>query len=142
MNGIMESTETVQGVCPVGWHLPSDEEWKELEMQLGMSQDAADDFEWRGSSEGAMLKEIGFSHWDNPNSGAVNTSGYTGLPGGFRSYSGTFYGIGQYATFWSATEKTGSDNTWYRVLHCEHKRVYRHYINRDQGLSVRCVQDQ
>ena len=144
MNGApgVDSTELVQGVCPDGWHMPGDEEWKKLEMQLGMSQEAADGFEWRGSDEGSVLKEVGFSHWDNPNSGADNTTGYTALPGGFRSHTGTFYGVGQYATYWSASGKSGSDNIWYRVLHFEETKVYRHYNTRNQGLSVRCVQDQ
>lgn len=142
MNGSLESSEAVQGVCPDGWHLPGDEEWKVLEMQLGMSQETADGYEWRGSSEGAMLKERGFSHWNNPNEGADNTSGYTALPGGFRSNSGTYYGIGEYATFWSANEKPASANSWYRVLHSEKEAVYRHYVTRNQGLSVRCLKDQ
>ena len=141
MNGSSDSSEVVQGVCPDGWHLPGDEEWKVLEMQLGMSQEAADGLEWRGSSVGAFLKEQGFSHWDNPNSGADNASGFTALGGGFRSNKGTFYGVREYATFWSSDEKTSSANSWYRVLHFEKEAVYRHYITRKQGLSVRCVED-
>ncbi|MCP4312140.1 MAG: hypothetical protein GY790_12815 [Bacteroidetes bacterium] len=140
--GINDISGVVQGVCPDGWHLPDDADWKELEMHLGMSQAAADAYDWRGADEGGMLKEKGFSHWENPNSGATNTSGFTTLAGGFRANSGTFFGFGQYATFWTASEKAGSDNIWYRVLHFEQQRVYRHYNFRTQGLSVRCVEDQ
>jgi len=106
-----------------------------------MSQEAADGTEWRGTTEGGKLKELGFSHWENPNSGADNISGYTALSGGYRSHSGTFYGFGQYATFWSASEKSASSNSWYRVLHYETGQVYRYNVNKNQGLSVRCIED-
>jgi len=140
MNG-GDAAGVVQGVCPEGWHMPGDEEWKELEMQLGMSQAAADAYDWRGTDEGGQLKEKGFSHWGNPNSGGANSSGFTALPGGFRSSTGTFYGVGEYATYWTTSEKSESDNIWYRVLNFKHSGVYRHYNLRNQGYSVRCVED-
>lgn len=145
MNGALafsESTGAVQGVCPDGWHLPGDEEWKVLEMYLGMSQEAADKYDWRGTDEGAQLKERGFSNWEIPNVGADNTSGFTALPGGFRSNTGAFFGYGWYATFWSASDKIDSDSFWYRVLNYEKQGVYRYYSDGNQGLSVRCVEDQ
>ncbi len=87
MNGAASSDANpsgVQGVCPDGWHLPSDAEWKELEMFLGMSQAEADDTGWRGTDEGGKLKEAGTTHWNSPNTGATNESGFTALPGGCR----------------------------------------------------------
>ena len=140
-SGVNDSVTLVQGVCPDGWHIPTDEDWKELEIFLGMSAETADKYDWRGSDEGGSLKEMGFSHWDLPNAGADNASGFTALPGGFRSYTGTFYGVGQYATFWTANQKSGSENIWYRVLNQDEKRIYRHYNLRNQGHSVRCVED-
>jgi len=145
MNGATgpdELTGLAQGVCPDGWHLPSDEEWKQLELSLGMSQEMADKTEWRGSYEGGKLKELGFSHWENPNSGGTNFSGFTALPGGYRSNSGTFYGFRQYAAFWTASEKTGSTNIWFRALNYEKSHVYRYWIQGNRGASVRCVEDQ
>jgi uncharacterized protein (TIGR02145 family) len=75
----------VQGVCPDGWHLPSDEEWKQLEMHLGMSLEEANasapGHYWRGTDEGGKLKENGTSYWSDPNTGATNSSGFTALPG-------------------------------------------------------------
>jgi uncharacterized protein (TIGR02145 family) len=139
--GVTDSSDVVQGVCPDGWHLPSDQEWKELEVRLGMSQDIADKYEWRGTDEGGSLKELGFSHWDVPNAGGDNGSGFTALPGGFRSNTGTFYGMGQYATFWSASEKPGSATIWYRALHFEKANVYRYYVQGNRGASVRCVEN-
>jgi len=145
MNGVTgpdEETGIVQGVCPDAWHLPSDEEWKQLELSLGMSQEMADKTEWRGSYEGGKLKELGFSHWENPNSGGTNFSGFTALPGGYRSNSGTFYGFRQYAALWTACEKTGSTNIWFRALNYEKSHVYRYWIQGNRGASVRCVEDQ
>lgn len=145
MNGATgpdEMTGMVQGVCPAGWHLPSDEEWKQLELELGMSQEMADKTEWRGSYEGGYLKELGFSHWNNPNSAGNNLSGFTALPGGYRSNSGTFYGLGQYAAFWTTDKKPGSSQIWFRALSFEKTSSYRYWVPGNRGASVRCVKDQ
>lgn len=141
-SGVNDSSGNIQGVCPDGWHVPSDDEWKALEMELGMDQEVADKYEWRGSYEGGYLKEMGFSHWDNPNTSADNTSGFTALPGGFRANTGVFYGIRQYGTFWTATMKTESTESWYRALNYEKSHVYRYTVPGNRGASVRCVQDQ
>ena len=142
INGVF-SNDTIgpQGVCPDGWHLPSDAEWKELEMFLGMRQADADSHDWRGTDEGGQLKEVGFSKWALPNEGATNTSGFTALPGGFRSLKGGFYNINTYAAFWTATENQGISKSWYRTLNQNTAQVYRQYNNMQLGLSVRCVKD-
>ena len=131
----------VQGVCPDGWHLPSDAEWKNLEMFLEMSLIDADNHDWRGTDEGGQLKERGFSIWEVPNEGAENSSGFTAVPGGFRNIKGEFYSFGEYATFWTAREEEGTDKAWYRALSYDHDQVYRQYNYKNQGFSVRCVQD-
>ena len=71
-----------RNIAPAGWHVPSDAEWKQLEMYLGMSQSEADATGWRGTDEGGKLKEVGTMHWNSPNTGATNESGFTALPGG------------------------------------------------------------
>jgi uncharacterized protein (TIGR02145 family) len=132
----------VQGVCPVGWHLPSDSEWKELEMFLGMSQSEADgDHYPRGTDEGGKLKETGFSHWASPNTGATNSSGFTALPGGGRDYSG-FSFLGTDANFWTATEGSEYD-AWHRHLFHDNSQVEREYgrTSKNSGFSVRCVKN-
>jgi len=144
MNGELSSDNVpsgVQGICPDGWHLPSDAEWKILEMFLGMTQADADNYDWRGSDEGGQLKETGFSNWAFPNTGGSNSSGFTAVPGGFRSAQGNFYSIDQYATFWSSEAEEGADNAWYRTLHYDREQVYRQYNDMRLGLSVRCVLD-
>jgi uncharacterized protein (TIGR02145 family) len=142
MNGGLSSDTTgVQGVCPDGWHLPTDKEWKTLEMQLGMSPEDADAFDWRGTVEGGKLKEIGFSKWEVPNEGATNSSGFTAVPGGFRSVKGLFYNSGESATFWTSTADDNTNTSWYRTLNYQMKHMYRHQNAIQLGLSVRCVKN-
>jgi len=129
-----------RNIAPEGWHVPTDEEWKQLEMYLGMSQSEADDAGWRGTDEGGKLKESGTTHWASPNTGATNESGFTALPGGYRFGSGYFDGMGYLAGFWSSTEGSSS-NAWYRGLGYDDAQVYRGYHYEHYGFSVRCVRD-
>lgn len=140
-SGFLDTMTVVQGVCPDGWHLPSDEDWKVLETELGMSPEFADKYEWRGTYEGGELKEMGFSNWDVPNSSADNSTGFTGLPGGYRSNSGTFYGLNEFAAFWTSSQKEESSQIWFRALSYEKTNVYRYWVPGNRGASVRCVQD-
>jgi uncharacterized protein (TIGR02145 family) len=128
-------------IAPEGWHVPSDEELKQLEMYLGMSQAEADDLYWRGLDEGGKLKEVGTTHWMHPNSGATNESGFTALGAGYRSDTGGFlaaYGAATY--FWTSTEGS-SDNAWSRCLDYNRSDVRRQESSERSGFSVRCVRD-
>jgi uncharacterized protein (TIGR02145 family) len=129
-----------RNITPEGWHVPTDAEWKQLEMYLGMSQAEADGTGWRGTDEGGKLKEAGTTHWSSPNTGATNESGFTALPGGYRYGVGNFYDMGDYAYFWSSTEY-GSYYAWYRSLSFNNSRVYRYRTNKQGGFSLRCVRD-
>ncbi|MDD3945408.1 MAG: FISUMP domain-containing protein [Bacteroidales bacterium] len=130
----------VQGICPAGWHLPSDEEWKQLEMALGMSSDQANEVGNRGTDEGGKMKEAGTAHWNDPNTEATNSSGFTALPGGTRVYNGILYGIGNYGFWWSSTEYN-TNTAWYRLLSYDNSNVNGNYNNKEGGFSVRCVRD-
>jgi uncharacterized protein (TIGR02145 family) len=129
-----------RGLAPAGWHVPSDDEWKQLEMYLGMSQAEADDEGWRGTDEGGKLKEVGTTHWSPPNEGATNESGFTALPGGHRLIAGTFDLMGNYAFFWSSTESS-SYNAQSRGLIYGNSNIFRSRSNKHYGFSVRCVRD-
>lgn len=141
MNGQGSNDSTqIQGVCPTGWHLPNDAEWKELEVFLGMDQDHADEIGWRGFNEGGKLKEVGTDHWESPNTGATNIWGFTALPGGYRIYYGAFNELGFGSYFWSASE-FNSSQSWKRYLHSDNKTIGRKMELKNSGFSVRCVED-
>ena len=119
-----------QGICPDGWHLPTAAEWNTLSDYLGGS-----------SVAGGKMKEAGISHWYSPNAGATNESGFTALPGGYRSYdNGTFGFAGHHGYWWSATEGSSYD-AWYRRLYYNRATVYRYDDNKSYGFSVRCIRD-
>ena len=126
--------------CPGGWHLPSDAEWKTLEMYLGMSQSEADAIDWRGTDEGGKLKEAGTGHWDAPNTGATNSSGFSALPGGYRVASGGFGNLSNGGHWWSATEYS-SPYAWNRSLFYLMGKVMRYYASKESSYSVRCLKD-
>jgi uncharacterized protein (TIGR02145 family) len=130
-----------RNIAPEGWHVPTDEEWKELEMHLGMSRSEADDTGWRGTDEGGKLKEAGTAHWNSPNTGATNSSGFTALPGGFRSRSGAFFNVGYIVYWWSATASIGS-TAWSRYLGYDNSAVGRRSSYKRSGFSVRLVRDE
>ena len=132
MNGNASSTSNpsgVQGVCPIGWHLPSDAEWRELTNYLGGD-----------SIAGGKLKETGITHWYSPNTGATNKTEFTALPGGALNSFGAFGNESYDGFWWSATENT-DENTWCITLNSYRNSVDIGDINKIAGLSVRCVKD-
>jgi uncharacterized protein (TIGR02145 family) len=144
MNGASSTTASpsgIQGVCPSGWHMPSDEEWKELEMYLGMSRSDADNTSFRGTTEGGKLKETGYSRWQSPNTGATNSSGFTAPGSGYRLDDGDFGYIHYVATFWTASQSSSSD-AYNRTLHYDGSQVYRNGFAKHRGFSVRCVKNE
>jgi len=117
----------VQGVCPTGWHLPSDAEWTTLITYLGGE-----------SVAGGKLKETGTTHWNSPNTGATNETGFTALPGGHRSSNGALFGIGNNGYCWSATASSTTSAYYWRMGY-DYSDVYRVTIGKELGFSVRCV---
>jgi|GEM_PF-121387 len=129
-----------RGLAPEGWHVPTDEEWKQLEMYLGMSQAEADATGWRGTDEGGKLKEAGTIHWYAPNTGATNESGFTALPAGMRHPFALFEGLFLYTTFWTSTEDSDF-SAFIRQLYNNYEQVWRFLFDKKSGCSVRCVKD-
>jgi uncharacterized protein (TIGR02145 family) len=121
-----------RGLCPDGWHVPSGDdvssEWKTLTDFLGGL-----------SVAGGPMKEAGTAHWTSPNTGATNSSGFTGLPGGVRSTSGAFFNFGNFGYWWSSTESGAS--AWSRSLLYNFGNVDRSSNDKRFGFSVRCVRD-
>ncbi|UCH14059.1 MAG: hypothetical protein JSV22_13270 [Bacteroidales bacterium] len=129
----------IQGVCPAGWHLPSDEEWKELEIYLGMSESEADNEDWRGTDQGGKLKESGTTHWNSPNEGATNASGFTAIAAGHRTNADTYTNMNTGACFWSTT--SADSQAWTRLLLYNNAAVRRTDYFKNFAFSVRCVKD-
>lgn len=122
--------------CPSGWHLPSDEEWKNMEMALGMSQSEVDAIGLRGADQGTQMKSI--SGWLN-NGNGTNSSGFNALPGGGRGSDGLFYNLGSSGNWWSSSDASGA--AWTRYLVYEYGGVGRLDNNKSSGSSVRCLKD-
>jgi len=119
----------VQGVCPIGWHLPSDAEWLQLTDFLGGEGVA-----------GGKMKETSSPPWASPNTGATNESGFSGLPGGYRSGTtpASFLRLNTYAMFWSTLEVISSDSKG-RGLYNLDATVYNYDYYKYHGFSVRCI---
>lgn len=118
-----------RNIAPTGWHVPTDAEWTTLTNFLGGE-----------TVSGGKLKETGTQHWSSPNTGATNSSGFIALPSGYRYYNGAFYNIGYDGDFWSSSAYT-TTNALYRDLYYFYANVTRSNINKQSGLSVRCVHD-
>jgi uncharacterized protein (TIGR02145 family) len=116
-----------RGLAPIGYHIPSEEEWTILSVYLG----------GKGVAGGKMKTKSG---WDAPNTGASNSSGFGGLPGGCRSGFGKFVGIGGLAYWWTSTEFDTSTAYDYS-LHCFDGTVRRYTYYKRDGFSVRCLRD-
>jgi uncharacterized protein (TIGR02145 family) len=123
--------------CPDGWHLPSDEEWKTMEIYLGMSSLDAERIAWRQSGEVGVKLKSKFDWYNNAN--GDNSSDFNALPGGYRSNNGSFEYLSEYAAFWSSTPD--ESYAWLRYLYYGNSGVLRSYGYRRGGLSVRCLQD-
>lgn len=123
----------VQGICPAGWHLPSDAEWETL-VPWQPEEDE--------SVAGGILKETGDVHWNDPNTGATNQTGFTALPGGLRSGSPNpnFSNIKNYGYFWSTADNS-SIFGGVRGLSYDNSKVIWYGISKEFGHSVRCVKD-
>ena len=122
-----------RGLCPTGWHVPSDAEWTTLENYLGGSSVAGDAL----ISTATQPTPGG---WYSPNAGATNSLGFTALPGGLRTHYGDFHNMTFYGYWWSSSVSSGS-NAWNRLLDGETSEIYRYSLNRSRGVSVRCCRD-
>ncbi len=116
-----------RGLCPTGWHVPSDAEWTTLETNLGGSSVAG----------GKMKATTG---WNSPNTGATNESGFTGFPGGYRNFNGSYNLVGNLGYWWSSSE-FDSIYAWFRLLYYSNSNDYRDFNYKHYGFSVRCVRD-
>ena len=120
------TTEGAQGICPTGWHVPTNAEWTDLSNFLG-------------ATAGGELKETGTVHWSPPNEGATNSSGFTALPGGYRFTDGTFHSLLYNSYIWESLA-----GTYYAksiTLHFDTWNMGRSSNLKWDGFSVRCIKN-
>ncbi len=132
-----------RGLCPTGWHVPTDAEWIDMELALGLNQSEANLVGDRGEAEnvGGHLKAL--THWDAPNSGADNSSGFTALAVGVRRSSDGDVGFAYFNTwagFYTSTAVTPGHH-WVRYLGYNMKASGRFEREMQYGYSIRCVKD-
>jgi len=129
--------------CPNGWHLPTDNEWKTLEMTLGMSAVEADGLNERGTDQGAQLKSV--EGWDastNVGVQGTNSSGFNALPSGEWNPSfGPFFELGIEASYWTASTYDTTSAGWMRTLTYDAASIKRSYATQKMGFACRCVKD-
>ncbi len=128
-----------RGVCPTGWHVPTDAEWTTLIDYLDPIVVNPDANGTQSTVAGGKMKEAGIIHWRSPNTGATNESGFTGLPGGAFDPEDTFDGKSSYAYWWSSTDN--GDEAWIRQLGHWFGSAIRSTLPKNQGLPVRCLKN-
>lgn len=133
--GRVYTWNSATNACPEGWHLPTDNDWKILEINLGMTLQQADSIGNRGTDEGTKLKAS--SGWVNTSNG-TDIVGFSALPGGGRGCDGEFWEVDYSGWWWSATE-FNSENSWYRSI--VNENVHRNYFKKNCAYSVRCLKD-
>lgn len=116
-----------RGLCPTGWHVPTDAEWTTLQEYIS-----------RGDKEGGALKDT--LGWDFPNAGAANLVGYRARAAGFRAATGGFGGQGIHGFWWSATQ-ADPGKAWSRQLNYASTSMFRNSNFLLFGMSVRCLKD-
>lgn len=129
-----------RGICPDGWHIPTDGEYKILEMNLGMTEIQANLENWRGTTEGNELKAEGLCYNATP----CGTSGFDAIGTSLRNVYGGFLGVSTGAYFWSSTPKN-LEQAWFRDLASflqAPKGVRRIGAEKIAGVSIRCIKDE
>jgi uncharacterized protein (TIGR02145 family) len=121
--------EGAAGICPTGWHIPSDSEWLELIDTLGGE-----------SVAGGKLKEEGLGHWISPNRGATDEVGFNALPTGWFDFTGEYYGIGEICFYRTSSAESPYD-VYARELDSSSIDITRGGLHPDDAIPIRCVRD-
>ena len=134
------TTGDSRGVCPTGWHVPSDCEWMFLEGGLGINISEQELVALRGLSQGGNLKFI--FGWSAPNTGATNATGFSALPGGFKwPFGTTYWNVSENSYFWSKSESE-QQVAWFRSLNFNDGKIGRFNWDfglKQSGMSIRCI---
>ena len=136
-----------RGICPEGWHLPTDAEWSAMEFVVNDSSDVSSSTDYRGSHAGKLSTGCDWTKNNTANTANSpgnysnderNSSGFAAVPTGY--FLSSFNYAGNRAYFWSSSQAS-SGNAWYRALYSANAGVVRNYYDKTYGLSVRCLRD-
>lgn len=115
-----------RGLCPKGWHVPTDKDWKALEEYAG------------GRDKAGAIKSL--RSWDPPNGGATDLNGFGALAGGLCNFYGSYNAIGTFGYYWTSSS-TGMGTGIFRKLTCYNPKLGRDDVFKQTGFSCRCVLD-
>lgn len=129
-----------QGLCPQGWHIPDDEDWKLLEgavdSQFGIGHPEWDNISYRGFDAGVNLKSV--TGW-YANGGGTDPFGFSGLPCGYSFIWGYFWKTGREAHWWTSTEI--NDYAWNRLISYNYNKIHRLNFEKVHGFNIRCLKN-
>lgn len=126
-------------LCPTGWHVPTDNEWKQLENELGMKENELDLIGFRGDNQGTKLKSENYRFSGLRNMQGSNESGFNAILTG--GYCAEGFAPAEYEGYWWTSSSNDEDYAWFRALFFDDTRVYRYHNLKSYALSVRCVKD-
>jgi uncharacterized protein (TIGR02145 family) len=133
-----------RNIAPDGWHIPTDEDWKQLEKQIGIDQSEIDSVNWRGTNEANKLRLRTTAYWANsPDPYEIwgsNESGFTALPNGCLMFFGKYSSSLDEMGFWWSSSLVGNQ-LWYRYLDKNKGGVFRYFGPMSYGFSIRCVKN-
>ena len=133
------AVEDARGLCPAGWHVPTDDDWKVLELFLGMPASEVNSAGYRGGAQNVGNQLKATNGWYN-NGNGTDDFGFSALPGGYRNdYNGYFYNAANNGFWWSSSPSGG--NAWFRRLGFSYPDILRNDYDPRNGFSVRCLRD-
>lgn len=128
------------GLCPAGWHVPSNSDWNQLVIYLDPYADTTGARRTQSELAGGAMKVIDDRYWMPPNTGVTSTSNFRAFAGGLKSSAGSYHDIGTYG-FWWSTEPYSNADAYGRLLSYFNGLIDRFYAPKNTGFSVRCLKD-
>ncbi|MFM7770143.1 MAG: fibrobacter succinogenes major paralogous domain-containing protein, partial [Bacteroidota bacterium] len=127
-----------RGIAPEGWHIPTDEDWKQLEEFIGVSN--VHSLGWRGDREAEdLVPKFSLGWLEGSYLFGTGKYGFEALPGGCRLFNGMRSSEGNMAFWWTAT--SSQNEAYYRYIDGNKKQIFRQKTNKNYGMSIRCVKN-
>jgi len=133
------AVENTINIAPEGWHVPTDEDWKILEREIGMSTEESNALGWRGTNEANKLVVEYSQGWASGILFGTDEYGFSTSPGGCRLFNGQWNYQGNVAFWWTAT--TNGNEGMYRYIDANQTRIFRQHTYKGYGMSIRCVKN-